>query len=69
MRSLKELAKTTECIGSEGGSLKICTVVLYCVYRSVVEGFSGELAFVYTSALVISGVKGRLKSLRCVGET
>ena len=30
MRSLKELAKTAECIGSEGGSWKICTVVLYC---------------------------------------
>ena len=29
MLSLKELAKTTECIGAEGGSWKICTVVLY----------------------------------------
>ena len=45
MRSLKELAKTTECIGSEEGSRKICTVVLYCVYKSVVDGFFGVFAF------------------------
>ena len=53
IRSLKEPAKLTECIGSEGGCRNACTVVSYSVYRSVVEGFSGEFALGYTSSFKI----------------